>query len=174
MKLIVIYGPPAAGKLTVAKELAEITGYKVLHNHLVIDMVESVFSRENPMFWKLIDDYRLDIIGKASGENGLIMTLVNIKGKDDSFIQNVIKITKDNGGEVNFVRLTCNQEELKKRLKNNSRKAYGKLMDEEIFNQFVTQNDVFSQISFIDSLDIDNTKTSAKDAAEIIKRHYVL
>ena len=93
MKLIVIYGPPAVGKLTVAKELAKITGYRVLHNHLVIDMVESVFSRDSPMFWKLIDSYRIDLIGKAAAndEKGIILTSVNIKGKDDNFIKDILK-----------------------------------------------------------------------------------
>ena len=40
MKLIVIYGPPAAGKLTVAKELSKLTGFKVLHNHITIDLID--------------------------------------------------------------------------------------------------------------------------------------
>lgn len=43
MKLIFIYGQPAVGKLTVAKELEKITGYKILHNHLFVDLVRSVF-----------------------------------------------------------------------------------------------------------------------------------
>ena len=55
MKLIVIYGPPAAGKLTVSKELSRITGYKVFHNHLAIDFIESV-----------LDRYRIGLIEAAS------------------------------------------------------------------------------------------------------------
>ncbi len=37
MKLVFIYGPPASGKLTVARELAALTGYKLFHNHLVVE-----------------------------------------------------------------------------------------------------------------------------------------
>jgi replication-associated recombination protein RarA len=33
--LVFIYGPPAAGKLTVAEALAMRTGHKVFHNHAV-------------------------------------------------------------------------------------------------------------------------------------------
>ena len=40
MKLIFIYGAPAAGKLTVANEIARQTGFKVFHNHLSIDCIE--------------------------------------------------------------------------------------------------------------------------------------
>ena len=36
MKLIIIHGPPAAGKLTTANEIAAATGFKVFHNHLSI------------------------------------------------------------------------------------------------------------------------------------------
>ena len=32
MKLVFIYGLPGVGKLTVAKELSIITGYKLFHN----------------------------------------------------------------------------------------------------------------------------------------------
>ena len=34
MKHLFLYGAPAVGKLTVAKELADLTGYKLFHNHL--------------------------------------------------------------------------------------------------------------------------------------------
>ena len=37
MKLIIIHGPPAVGKLAVANEIASSTGFKVFHNHLSID-----------------------------------------------------------------------------------------------------------------------------------------
>jgi len=35
MRLVFIYGMPATGKLTVAKELVDITGYALFHNHPV-------------------------------------------------------------------------------------------------------------------------------------------
>ena len=37
MKLVVLHGPPAVGKLTVARELARLTGWRLFHNHLVVD-----------------------------------------------------------------------------------------------------------------------------------------
>ena len=50
MNLIFIYGPPAAGKLTVATEIAALTGYKVFHNHLSIDCIEPIFRLEQNRF----------------------------------------------------------------------------------------------------------------------------
>lgn len=45
MKLIFLYGPPAVGKFTVGKVLVKLTGYKLFHNQLTSDLVESIFDR---------------------------------------------------------------------------------------------------------------------------------
>lgn len=54
MKLIVLYGPPAAGKYTIAKAVAEKTGYKLFHNHLTVDLLKSVFEFGTPDFFGLV------------------------------------------------------------------------------------------------------------------------
>jgi hypothetical protein len=43
MRLIFLYGLPATGKHTVAQYLAALTGYKLFHNHLAVDLLLSVF-----------------------------------------------------------------------------------------------------------------------------------
>ncbi|HEY5442147.1 MAG TPA: hypothetical protein VIJ68_01265 [Candidatus Saccharimonadales bacterium] len=47
MKLIIIYGPPAAGKHTVGQKLSELTGYKFFYNHLTVDVVRALFDDED-------------------------------------------------------------------------------------------------------------------------------
>ena len=49
MKLILLYGPPAVGKLTIAKEIARLTGFKLFHAHLTSDLVEAIFPRDPPL-----------------------------------------------------------------------------------------------------------------------------
>ena len=176
MKLVVIYGPPAVGKLTVAKELSKLTGYKILHNHLVIDLVESVLGRDNRKFWELIDSYRVHLVDIAAQEkvNGVIMTSVNIKGQDDEFIRSLKGTLEKYSEPVHFVQLSCDRAKLKDRLTDPSRKAHGKLMDPAIFDDFVSKHEVFSSIDFVESLKIDNTDIPAEQTARMMKEHYRL
>lgn len=44
MKLVIILGPHAVGKMTVGQELAAITGLKLFHNHMTIELVRNFFS----------------------------------------------------------------------------------------------------------------------------------
>ena len=43
MKFVVIFGPPAVGKMTVGQELAKLTGLKLFHNHMTIELVLNFF-----------------------------------------------------------------------------------------------------------------------------------
>ena len=44
MKLVIIFGPHAVGKMTVGQELSKITGLKLFHNHMTIDIVSDLFA----------------------------------------------------------------------------------------------------------------------------------
>jgi adenylate kinase family enzyme len=39
MHLVFVFGPPAAGKMTVGREICARTGYKLLHNHMTVEPV---------------------------------------------------------------------------------------------------------------------------------------
>ena len=43
MKLVVIFGPHAVGKMTVGQALAAQTGLRLFHNHMTIDVVSDLF-----------------------------------------------------------------------------------------------------------------------------------
>ena len=66
MNLIFIHGAPAVGKLTVAKELFKITGYKIFHSHLSMDLVNSIFEGDTEMSYGLIRKIRLLILETAA------------------------------------------------------------------------------------------------------------
>jgi len=52
MRAIVLYGLPGVGKLSIARGLAQLRGYRVFHNHLVFDAVGHV----NGVGFGLLDD----------------------------------------------------------------------------------------------------------------------
>ena len=105
MKLIIIYGPPAAGKLTVGTELARLTGFKLFHNHLSIDYVKSVFDFGGPSFWRVVGDARCSLISEAAREDiSLIHTFCYEYVADDEHFARLIESAEDHGGETGCLR----------------------------------------------------------------------
>ncbi|HMM31556.1 MAG TPA: shikimate kinase, partial [Clostridia bacterium] len=43
MKLAILFGPHAVGKMTVGQALAKSTGLKLFHNHMTIEVVSELF-----------------------------------------------------------------------------------------------------------------------------------
>lgn len=176
MKLIFIYGPPATGKLTVAKELAKLTKYNIFHNHLTVDLVGSVFKFGTKTFFNLNDKFRMDIFEAAAKENinGIIFTFCYAHPQDEDFIKNIKKRIEKYNGKVDFVQLYCEKSELRKRVKEASRKNFDKIKTIKTLNTTLKKHELFTQIPFVKSLRIDNTSISAKQVAKKIKKHYEL
>ena len=83
MKLVFLYGPPALGKLTVAKELSKLTGFKIFHNHLTIDLVKDFFTFGTDKFWKYNTFFRKEFLKIAAKEDlDLIYTFCYAKSFD--------------------------------------------------------------------------------------------
>ena len=175
MKLIFIYGPPAAGKLTVARELAALTGYKVFHNHLSIDCIEPIFDFGTPSFGKLIEIIRVETVAEAARENiNLIYTFCYAKDKDDPHIEKIKNAVLGNGGEICFVLLVCDRAELENRVVQETRREFGKANNTMILNELLEKYDLFSPIPHCQSLCLDTTNLSPQEAAQQIIRHYKL
>jgi hypothetical protein len=137
MKLIFIYGLPATGKLTIAQELASITGYKLFHNHLVVDLLLSVFEFGSEPFVTLREEIWISVLESACQSQlpGLIFTFAPEKTVRPRFIADAIDAVTRNGGEIEFVELTCPIDELKQRMENPSRMKYQKLASVSLFEQ---------------------------------------
>ncbi len=176
MKLVIIHGPPAVGKLTVARELSKITGFNVFHNHLVNDLVEAVFEFGSEAFEKLVVQLWLETISMAATSKlkGLIITCCYAKGSDDAFIKKLVKIVEKNHGKVLSVLLTSEPNILYERVTNSSREKFGKLKDPKKLKKVLKKYELFSPIAFIENVKIDNTKISAKLAAKKIAKELEL
>jgi len=137
VKLIFIYGMPASGKLTVAQELVAITGYKLFHNHLVVDLLQTVFEFGSPEFVALREEFWLSVFDHASRSPlpGMIFTFNPESTVRPAFISNVMKTVAAGGGQVHFIELTAPLPELKRRMGSLSRLQYKKLASVPLFEQ---------------------------------------
>ena len=176
MRLIFIYGAPAVGKLTVAKELSKITGYKLFHNHLTLDLVETIFNSNEAGFWELVNKLRLKVfeITTRSKLKGLIFTYGDIASDNFSFVKKVIKIIEKNKGKIYIVYLFCNEKELFKRVTNSSRKKFEKTLEVKKLKQSLSKWDFHTTFPSKPTLQINNTSLSARRVAQKIKEHYKL
>lgn len=181
MKLIFIYGPPAVGKLAVARELSKVTGYKIFHNHLTVDLASSIFPMGTKAYSDLVEDIRLEVVKTAAKNKvvGIIFTFVygieTYGGRgDDKFIKKVIDKVGKYKGQVLFVKLICEEKELHKRLKRLSRRNFKKVHKIKTLKSIKKKYDLSATVPFGRSLSIDNTRLSPQKVANMIKDHYKL
>ena len=158
-----------------ATELAKLTGFKLFDNHVSIDFVKSVFEYGTRQYWKLIEKYRLSMF-KEAAKHGLntIFTFVYDKATDDPFVKKTIQTISKEGGGVCFVRLSCDGEELVRRVNSKDRRKTGKIATKKLLASVLKRHGLGSDVPFQTSLRIDTTRIPAKKSAEMIARHYNL
>lgn len=175
MRLVFIYGPPASGKLTVAKELAKLTGFRLFHNHVSIQFVQTLFEMGTNPYSRLTDKYRTEMIEEAAKEGvNTIFTFVYGKKTDDPFVRRIIRRVNSHGGRVCFVRLRCEKDELERRVGNKARKSLGKIATKRLLNNLFKRFDLDSEVPVQSSLTIDTGTQSPRRAARTIVQHYHL
>lgn len=169
MQLVFIYGQPAAGKLTVARALAERTGLALFHNHLVVDAVSAVFPFGAPEFVRLRESMWLDVMTEAArAKRSLIFTFAPESTVTSGFPQRVRAEIEALGGKVIFVALTVPPAEQERRLVAPERAQYGKLRSLDLLHQL---GHVFSSCMALmpkPAITIDTSRLAPGQAAEKI------
>jgi hypothetical protein len=175
MKLLVLFGPPSVGKMTVGKCIEEQTNFKLFHNHMVMDGVMHIFGKNTPPEDRLSRLIRESIILEAAASNiDLVLTYVwNFsldKGKQN--MDAYTRLYESQGGSVVFVELTAPLAVRKERAANPSRfdaKTYTADADEvarlEATRNFTSPSPFFYPNQY---LKIDTTACAPKDTAKII------
>lgn len=108
MNLVILFGPPAVGKMTVGQELASLTGYRLLYNTLVNDVVMEVFPRGHPAFSTLAPEFHARLIEEAAVHDvDLISTAAWAIGleSDDRLMADRVARAERHGAKVYFVEL---------------------------------------------------------------------
>lgn len=169
MKLIFLHGLPGVGKLTVGRELAKFTGFRLFHNHLTVDLVASVFEFGSPPFVELREKIWLDVFSEAvTNLDGLIFTFAFDRTVRSGFIEKTQEVIESSGGAVLFVELKCSTVELEKRIEHPSRQGFGKLNFVKQFRELKEAGAFVAPEMPTERLVVDTTRLSASDAASLI------
>jgi len=167
MRLVFLWGLPASGKLTVAKELAALTGYKLFHNHLTVDLLLAVFPFGSKEFIALREEIWLSVFeaAAASAAPGLIFTFNPENTVRGSFIQETIDVVSDQGGRVEFVEMLCAESMLEKRMDTLERRAYKKMLSFEDYRRLRDRGVFASPAMPPPQMRVDTTRQTAREAA---------
>lgn len=182
-KVVFIYGAPAVGKLTTAKEVVALTSFKLLHNHLTTDLVRAIFERADGIGVTLIAKFRFEMLEEAvkAKVRGVVMTGVYAhdfkypNGKTDEwFAKEIERITLENGGEFYGIKLVTNNETLLARVSGEDRQQWRKVTDPAKLEESLNMLDYESPAPFKKNIIIDNTELSAKEVAAKIAEFIAL
>jgi hypothetical protein len=167
-KLAYIYGPPAVGKLTVAQELQQLTGWRLFHNHLTVNVLREVFAFRSPAFVEVSTRLRLDVFETAMRNHiDLIFTNNSCwRGFPPeaflNFVGETRRVVEGAGGNLFLVRLTAPIDTLESRVGDESRRAHGKLVTVGRLRSLLEETG--EPVADGTSLTIDTGCTSATDA----------
>jgi hypothetical protein len=180
MKFVVIFGPPAVGKMSVGYELARLTGFKLFHNHMTIELALNFFGFGESQFHRLVDEFRCRIFEEVAASNlpGLIFTYVWALDHlaDREFIDRSCALFRARGGEVYFAELEAEQSERLRRNESEFRlqqkpskrgveESRQRLLESDLKYKLNSAGDFFYQDNYIK---INNTHLSAAEAAQEI------
>jgi len=175
MKLIFLYGLPGTGKLTIALELAEITGHKLFHNHLTVDLLLSVFEFGSKPFVRLRELIWLSVMEEAAATlPAMIFTFNPENSVRPEFIQKAVQAVTSRRGEVHFVEVVCDPEELEKRISTADRTNHKKLVSVELFRELKAKGVFDSPKMPAPQLTLNSTLVSPRENAMIIAERFSL
>lgn len=183
MKLVILIGNAAVGKMTTGQALMDITELRLFHNHMTIEPVIKIFGYFNG---EVISQWR-DIVFDAYAKSdayGLIFTYMWAfdQPSDHDYIQKLHDKFKNHGADVYFVELVTTQQErlvrnesefrlLEKASKRDLEASKQRLLDAD---QKYRLESYEGEITYPNYIKIDNTNLSSEKVAQIIKSTFSL
>jgi hypothetical protein len=168
--IVVLFGMPGVGKLTVARALAASTGYSIFHNHLIVDALTAIFPFGTKPFVDLRETFWLDVMTRAAreGTDGLIFTFAPEPSVKRGFLDRLAAAIAGAGGDSSFIQLTCTAAEHDQRVTNPSRATFGKLTDLAAIRRGRRDGSFGTDLKADIDLRLDITELSPDDAAQEI------
>ena len=183
MKLIVLIGDAAVGKMTVGQELMKQTGLRLFHNHMMIEPVIEIFGAFNGYVTQQLREVIFHEFAKSDNK-GLIFTYLWAfdMQSDWDYVAHVSDIFRQQGAEIYYVELIAPQEVRLQRNETANRLAHkASKRDLEASRARLLRDDANyrcvslpGEIPFENYLRIDNSEISAETAAKMIREHFAL
>ena len=182
MKLLVLMGNLAVGKMTVGQELEKITNLRLFHNHIMYELMFKHFGDD------FASDRLKDVIYEEfpkSNNYGLIVTVcVNFDSQPDweDSLNPITKHFKEVNAEIFYVELVASQEIRLQRNKTENRLLH-KPTKRDIENSDKHLIDVDKKVRLVSNngeillknyLRIDNSNLPPDEAAAKIKEAFAL
>lgn len=186
MKLVIIFGPQAVGKMTVGQKLSKITDLKLFHNHMTIDLVGNFFDYGSKEGKRLVNLFRQEIFEEVSKSNlyGIIFTFVWAFDLQEDWnnVKRLAELFESRGGTTYYVELEADLDERLNRNKSMNRlehkpsKRNIEWSENELKRSLEKHrlNSIDGEIIYPNYLRIDNTCIKADEVAVLIKKKFSL
>lgn len=181
MKLVIIIGSGAVGKMTVGQELMRQTGLRLFHNHMMIEPVIEIFGHYDG---RTVVELREVIFRRflESDGPGMIFTYMWAfdRQEDWDYILHVANLFDPTGKDVYWVELRADKEvrlarnRTENRLKNKASKQ-----DLAFSESMILHEDERYRLESLDGemtmenyIKIDNTNLSPEETVKIIRERF--
>lgn len=179
MKLVLIIGSGAVGKMTVGQSLMSKTNLRLFYNHMTIEPVLDIFGTFNANVILKLRDIIFEEFVKSDNEGMIHTCMWAFDQKSDWDYVNKITSLFD---EVYCVELIASQEVRLERNKTENRLKYKKSKRNQDFSQMLIYDEDKNhrlisnegEIPFENYLRIDNTNLSADEVADMIINEFDL
>lgn len=181
MKLVLLFGDAAVGKMTVGQELMKMTKLRLFHNHMTIEPVVEVFGYYEPNVVLRLRHVFFEEFLKTDNE-GLIFTFMWAfnQPEDWAYVKQITDLFESHGATTYYVELNAPLDVRLERNKTANRlqhKPTKRNLDESearVKREFAKYRCVSQEgeIPFANYLRIDNTYLTPNEAAQRIKSHF--
>lgn len=181
MKLVIIIGNGAVGKMTVGQELAKITGLRLFHNHMSIEPIIDIFGEYNGDIVRKFRELVFTEFVKTD-KYGLIFTYIWAfdAQSDWDYMEHLREIFK--GADIYYAELVAPQKvRLQRNTTENRLKHKPSKRNLEWSNEMIIESDLENRLESYDGeipyenyIKIDNTNLSAAETAKIIRDRFGL
>lgn len=173
-RLLFLHGPAAVGKLTLARELSDRTGFALFHNHLTVDLLLALFPFGSPEFVHHRERLWLELIPEATRRGrSVIFTFHPERTVAPDFPVRLQQAVQAAGGIVTFIALHGRSAEIRRRLDTPARRALKKLTSAELHDQLAAAG-AFDFPALPADCNVDTTDLSPTEAADFVIRSLAL